>query len=90
MGNKLATRVTDPLIVVAAIAAAILIGFEPRRALLVLCAAEAVVGVGCAVHVRTSLNRTPPAPPSAGLFAVLAVFWLVMAGLSGWWYFDRA
>lgn len=88
--GKLATRYTDPGIVLAAIVAAVMIAIDPDEALLVLCAVEFVVGAGCAVHVRTSLKRTPPAPPSAALFSALALFWLTMSGLSGWWYFQGA
>lgn len=88
--GKLATRYTDPGIVLAAIVAAVLIAIDPDEALLVLCAVEFVVGAGCAAHVRTSLKRTPPAPPSAALFVVLALFWLTMSGLSAWWYFQGA
>lgn len=86
MSNKLATRFTDPAVAVAAVVAVVLIAIDPNEALLVLCAAEFVVGAGCAAHVRTSLKRTPPAPPSAALFTVLALFWLGMSGLSLWWY----
>ncbi len=86
MSNKLATTFTDPAVAVATIVATVLIVIDPRQALMILAAAEFVVGAGCANHVRTSLKRTPPAPPSALLFAVLAAFWLTMAGLSLWWY----
>ena len=87
MDRKTAERFTSPAIGVAVIAAAILIVVDPRQALLVLCGAELVVGAGCAGHVRTSLRLSPPAPPSAVLFAMLALFWLGMAALSVWWYF---
>ena len=86
MSNKLATTFTDPSVAVATIVAAVIIVIDPSQTLLVLCAAEFVVGAGCATHVRTSLKRTPAAPPSAALFAGLALFWLVMSALSVWWY----
>lgn len=86
MSNKLATSFTDPAVAVATVVGVVLIAIDPSQALLVLCAAEFIVGAGCATHVRTSLTRTPPAPPAAALFAGLALFWLTMAGLSLWWY----
>jgi hypothetical protein len=86
MDRKRAERFTSPAIAAAMIVAGIVVVLRPGAALLVLAGAEAIAAAGCAMLVRTTLRRTPPAPSAAVLFAVKALFWAAMAALSVQWY----
>lgn len=86
MARKQAERFTSPAIAVAVIVGVGVIAVRPEFALLVLAGAEAIAAGGCAMMVRTTLRRTPPAPIAAVLIAALGLFWTTMAALSVYWY----
>ena len=90
MARKPSERFTSPAIVVAAIAAAGVIALRPQLSLFVLAGAETIAASGCAVMVRTTLRRTPPARTAAAVIAGMGLFWAAMAALSVYWFAQQS